>query len=324
MRTTVLAGTGLRVSNVCLGTMTFGSQVSEPEAARMVDYALDRGVNFLDTANVYNAGVSEEITGRVLGRRRSRVVLATKVRGNMGHGDTAYGGLSRPSVRRACDESLRRLGTDYVDIYYLHQPDRAVEIEETLATLEDLRAEGKIRWIGTSNFAAWQMAEIAAISTRCGYQAPAVAQPMYNVLARDVEQEYVEFTRQFGVANVCYNPLAGGLLSGKQSLERGPLPGTRFDGNQMYLRRYWHSQYFRAVSALKTAADGMGIPLAEFALRWICNREAADCVILGASRLGHLRQNIAASQEDPLPSEALEVCDLAWQELRGPIPQYNR
>ena len=304
--------------------MTFGSQVSETEAAQMVDYAIDCGVNFFDTANVYNAGLSEEITGRVLGSRRSRIVLATKVRGNMGQGESAYGGLGRPAVRRACEESLRRLGTDYVDIYYLHQPDRAVEIEETLATLDDLRTEGKIRWIGTSNFAAWQMAEIAAISAKRGYQAPVVAQPMYNVLARSIEQEYVEFTRRFGVANVCYNPLAGGLLSGKQSLERGPLPGTRFDGNQMYLRRYWHSQYFRAVSTLKAEADRMGIPLTEFALRWVCSRDGADCVILGASRLGHLRQNIAASQEDPLPSEALEACDVAWQELRGPIPQYNR
>ena len=324
MKTTVLSATGLTVSNVCLGTMTFGSQVAEADAARMVDYALDTGVNFFDTANVYNAGLSEEITGRVLGSKRSRVVLATKVRGNMGQGDGAYGGLSPESIRRAVEDSLRRLGTDYVDIYYLHQPDRAIGIEDTLATLEDLRAEGKIRWAGTSNYAAWQIAEMAAICKERGYRPALVAQPMYNVLARSMEESYAEFTQRFGLANVCYNPLAGGLLSGKQSFADGPLAGTRFDGNQMYLRRYWHAQYFRAVSTLKAAADGMGIPLAEFALRWICHREEADCVILGASRFAHLRQNIEASQAGPLPPWALEACDAAWRDLRGPVPKYNR
>ncbi len=324
MRTTVLGGTGLQVSNVCLGTMTFGSQVPEAEACRMVDFALDRGVNFFDTANVYNAGRAEEITGRVLGSRRPRVVLATKARGIMGEGAAAYGGLSRAAIRRAAENSLRRLATDYIDIYYLHQPDRAVEIEETLAAMAELREEGKIRWIATSNYAAWQIAEIFAISHDRSYAPPFVAQPMYNVLARAVEQEYLAFTRRYSVANVCYNPLAGGLLSGKQSFSRGPLAGTRFDANRMYLDRYWHARYFKAVESLKAAAAELGMPLAEFAMRWLCNRDGADCVILGASKFRHLRQNIAASQAGPLPAEALEACDAAWDELRGPIPQYNR
>ncbi len=324
MRTTVLAGTGLRVSRVCLGTMTFGSQVAEADAARMVDHALDRGVNFLDTANVYNQGLAEEITGRLLGARRSRVVLATKVRGNMGSGDRAYGGLSRSAIRRAAEESLARLGTDWIDIYYLHQPDRAVDIGETLDAMDELRREGKIRWIAASNYAAWQMAEIASISRERGYREPAVAQPMYNALSRGIEQEYLAFTERYRVANVCYNPLAGGLLTGKQSMERGPLPGTRFDGNRMYLKRFWHVEYFRAVDALKAVASDLGISLATLALRWVCYRKGADCVILGASRFAHLEENIEASQEGPLPEEALAACDAAWEEVRGPTPRYNR
>lgn len=324
MRTTVLSGTGLEVSKVCLGTMTFGSQVSEPDAARMVDYALDRGVNFLDTANVYNDGVSEEITGRILGPRRSKVVLATKARGIMGKGQGSYGGLGSAAIRRAAEESLRRLGTDFIDIYYLHMPDWTVEISESLEAMDALRREGKVRWIGTSNYAAWQMAEIAAISQDRGFQEPMVAQPMYNALARGIEQEYIAFTKRYRVANVCYNPLAGGLLSGKQSIEKGPIAGTRFDGNKMYLSRFWHNEYFRAVEAMRGVATGLGITLAELALRWIFHRQGADCVILGASRFSHVEANIEASECDALPEGALAACDSAWQDLRGPTPQYNR
>ena len=324
MKTIPLSKTGLDVSSVCLGTMTFGSQVSEADSARLVDYALDRGVNFLDTANVYNQGLSEEITGRILGPRRSKVVLATKVRGVMGEGDGSYGGLSPAAIRRAVEESLHRLGTDYIDIYYLHQPDRSVEIADTLEAMDGLRREGKIRWVATSNYAAWEMAEIAAISRDRGYQEPLVAQPMYNALARGIEQEYIAFTARFGIANVCYNPLAGGLLSGKQSLESGPLPGTRFDGNQMYLKRYWHEEYFRAIDVLGKVAAGLGTTLAALALRWVCHRPGADCVIIGASKFSHLQANIEASQQEALPDDALKACDTAWQELRGPIPQYNR
>lgn len=324
MKTYRLQGTGIDVSNVCLGTMTFGSQVSEAGAARMVDYAIDRGVNFFDTANVYNGGLSEEITGRILGPRRSRIILATKVRGIMGGGDDSYKGLSRTAIRRAVDESLRRLGTDYIDIYYMHMPDRSVPIEETLQMMNDLRAEGKIRWIGTSNYAAWQMAEMDSYMRRIDGAPPKVAQPMYNVLARGIEQEYIEFTDRYRVSNVCYNPLAGGLLSGKQSFDKGPIPGTRFDGNKMYMDRFWHAAYFRAVDTLKDLAAGLAISLTELALRWICNRNGVQSVIIGASKQKHLEENIDASQRGRLPDDVLDACDNVWAELRGPTPQYNR
>ena len=179
------------------------------------------------------------------------------------------------------------MGTDYIDIYYLHQPDASVDIYETIRAMNELVAAGKVRWIGTSNYAAWQMAEMAEISENLEFQAPKVAQPMYNALARGIEQEYLACTQRYNVTNVCYNPLAGGLLSGKHSLERGPLPGGRFDGNQRYLKRFWHQEYFQAVEALERVADGLGVALAEMALRWLCHREGADCVILGASKFAH-------------------------------------
>ncbi len=324
MSSTTLAGTGLQVSRVCLGTMTFGSQVSERDSARIVDFALDRDVNFFDTANVYNQGLSEEIVGRILGPRRSDVVLATKVRGVMGSGADSYRGLGPDAVRRAVEDSLRRLGTDYIDVYYLHQPDRSVEITDTLEAMDAIRREGKIRWIGTSNYAAWEMAEIAGISREHGFQVPCVAQPMYNVLARGIEQEYIAFTTRYRIANVCYNPLAGGLLSGKQTMREGPIPGTRFDGNPMYLKRYWHAEYFRAVEELQGVAASLGVSLAVLALRWACHRPGADCVILGASKLSHMEANLDASLQGPLPDDVLEACDAVWQRLRGPSPQYNR
>lgn len=324
MKSRVWTETEQERADVCLGTMTFGSQVEEAEAARMVDYAIDQGVRFLDTANVYNNGRSEAMLGRILRGRRAAVVLATKVRGKMRAGGETYEGLRRGAVRQAAEESLRRLGTDYLDIYYLHQPDRAVDIAETLDEMDRLRREGKIRWMGTSNYAAWQMAEIAAISRERGYADLAIAQPMYNVLARGIEQEYLAFTERYGVANVCYNPLAGGLLSGKQSLRSGPLPGTRFDGNEMYRKRFWHEEYFAAVEALRGAAKEAGVTLTELSLRWLCNQPGADSVILGASRFEHLRENLEAARKGPLPEGTLAACDEAWERLRGPTPAYNR
>ncbi len=321
MNTVPLGKTGLTVSKACLGTMTFGSQVDQNEAQRMVDFALDQGVNFYDTANVYNQGVSEEITGRVLKNKRSEVLLATKVRGRM-KTPTEYIGLSPESIRHAAEESLRRLGTDYIDLYYLHMPDYDVDIEETLGAMDELRRAGKIRFIATSNYSAWQMAEMTAVSQAKGFQAPTVAQPMYNCVARGIEPEYLPYTTRYGVTNVCYNPLAGGLLSGKQSLEAGPIPGTRFDGNAMYQKRFWKQAYFDAVESLRRVADGLGISLVELSLRWVVHR--TDCVILGASKFNHLAANLAAFDRDDLPSEAIDACNEVWADLRGPTPQYNR
>ncbi len=204
--------------------MTFGAQTDEVVAESMVDRCLDAGVNFFDTANVYNQGKSEEIAGRIFRGKRDKVILASKVRGLM-KAEPPYSGLSRPAIQRAIDESLRRLQTDYLDIYYLHMPDSEAPIEETLEVMDELRKAGKFRYLAISNYSAWQACEIAWIREKSGYQAPSISQPMYNVLARGIEQEFIPFTRRFGVSNICYNPLAGGLLSGKQNFDTGPLSG---------------------------------------------------------------------------------------------------
>lgn len=318
-----LSRTDLEVSRACLGTMTFGSQVDKAEAQRMVAMCIDSGVNFFDTANVYNQGASEEILGQVLGEQRKDVIVATKARGKMQR-PSEYEGLSKKSIRLALEHSLQRLGTDYIDLYYLHQPDYKTPIEETLETMDALRREGKIRYTGASNFSGWQLCEMHWICERNGWQPPLVSQPMYNLLARGIEQEYLSFARRFEVANVCYNPLAGGLLTGKQSQEEGPLANTRFDGNTMYLNRYWHKQYFDAVEELRGIAKDAGLTLVQLAIAWLMQREGADCLILGASRVEQLRENLAAMQSARLAPEAVEACDGVWNRLRGPLPVYNR
>jgi aryl-alcohol dehydrogenase-like predicted oxidoreductase len=318
----IFAGTDLKVSRVCFGTMTFGSQADEAASARMVDFCLDNGVNFLDSANVYNQGASEEILGRAMRGKRDRIVLASKVRGKMGDGP-AMEGLSKAAIFRAIDDSLRRLGTDYLDLYYMHQPDYSAPVEESLAAMDELVRQGKVRQVASSNYSGWQVTEMLWIAEKNGYQRAVITQPMYNLLARGIEQEYLPMCKRFGVSTVVYNPVAGGLLTGKQKAE-APVQGSRFDGNKMYLDRYWHAADFEAVESLKQLAAQAGRSLLSLALNWVYRHTAADCIILGASRLEHLEQNLKALEEGPLPEETLRGCDEVWKKLRGPIPQYNR
>ncbi len=315
--------TDLSVSRISFGTMTFGAQTDEAAAARMVDGCLDAGVNFFDTANAYNLGRSETILGKALGPRRAKVILATKVFNKMGDAPDDRG-LSRAALHKALDASLKRLGTDYVDIYYMHQPDYGVPIEETLAAMDKAVRAGKARYPAVSNYAAWQVAEIHAMAEKNGYKPPRISQPMYNLLARGIEEEYLPFCRRFGVAVVPYNPLAGGLLTGKQARERGPIAGTRFDGNKMYQDRYWHDDYFAAVEELKGIAREAGKTLVELAFQWLLTQPAVDSIILGASRLEQLEENLKACEGDTLDAKTLERCDAVCRRLRGITPKYNR
>lgn len=302
--------------------MTFGGQADETASINMVDRCFDAGVNFFDTANIYNKGASETILGKALKGRRDRVVLASKVRGRMGDAPD-QSGLSRAAILRAIDESLRRLQTDYLDLYYLHQPDYDVPIEETLAAMDDLVRAGKVRYPASSNYASWQVTEMLWIAQKNGYKPALVTQPMYNLLARGIESEYLPMCRHFGVSTVVYNPLAGGLLTGKQKRE-APLAGTRFDRNQLYLDRYWHEAYFNAVAELQNIARNAGRSPVSLALNWLLHHTAADCVILGASRTGQLEHNLKAVEQSPLNPETVAACDGVWTGVRGITPQYNR
>lgn len=322
MDSVTLRHTALTVSRICFGTMTFGGQTSEPDAAKMIALCRDRGINFLDTANAYNQGASEEILGRILEGHRKEWIVATKVRNKMGEAPD-LAGLSRAAILRAIDDSLRRLRTDYVDLYYLHLPDYSVPIEESLDAMNELVKLGKVRYVATSNYAAWQMVEMFWICQRKGYPLPYLSQPMYNLIARGIEQEYLAMSRSFGVSNIVYNPLAGGLLTGKQRRE-SPIPGTRFDNNRMYLDRYWHQVDFDAVDQLQAIAAKAGRSLLSMSLNWLYHHTVTDCIILGASRMEHLEQNLGVLADGPLDSETLRACDQVWETLRGPTPKYNR
>jgi 1-deoxyxylulose-5-phosphate synthase len=302
--------------------MTFGGQTDEATGVRMVDRCLDSGVNFFDTANVYNGGASEIILGKALKGRREGVVLASKVRGKMGDAPDQQG-LSAAAIHRGIDESLHRLQTDYLDLYYLHLPDYQTPLEETLEAMQVLVKSGKIRHVAASNYAAWQMCQMWGISERHSWQPVRISQPMYNLLARGIEQEFLPFAKEFGIATVCYNPLAGGLLTGKHSIA-SPLEGSRFDKNRMYLDRYWHSQDFDAVEAVREISRRAGRSMVSVSLNWMLHHTAATSVILGASRLEQLEENLAAVKEGPLDAETIAALDQVWERLRGVTPKYNR
>jgi 1-deoxyxylulose-5-phosphate synthase len=317
-----LTHTDLRVSRVCFGTMTFGSQVDEPAALRIVDRCIELGINFFDTANVYNLGVSEQMVGKALKGRRDKVVLASKVAGKMGDAPTEKG-LSRAAIEQQIEQSLRRLQTDYLDLYYLHHPDRSVPIEESLEVMDRLVRAGKVRYPASSNYSGWQVCQMQWVAEKNGYKPASVTQPMYNLIARGIEQEYVEMASKFGISTIVYNPLAGGLLTGKQKRDK-PLTGTRFDGNTQYLNRYWHEQDFDAVESLQRIAEAAGRKMVSLALCWLLHHTSTDSVILGASKMEHLEENVAACGDGPLSEDTVKACDDVWRRLRGVTPVYNR
>jgi aryl-alcohol dehydrogenase-like predicted oxidoreductase len=302
--------------------MTFGDQADEKSSIRMVEMALDAGINFFDTANIYNAGASEEILGRALEGRRDDVVVATKVRGRMGEGPNREG-LSRRHIIRCMEDSLRRLQMDYVDLYQLHQPDYDTPIEETLAAMDQLVREGKVRYVGISNYASWQICEAVHVCAAEGLAPIITVQPMYNLVARGIEQELLPFCREYGLGVLPYNPLAGGLLTGKHDRSQPPPDGTRFGLKEMYRDRYWHERLFDAVDGLAQIAEDAGISMVEMSLQWVLAQPEVTSLILGASRPEQLEENLAAC-EGALSAEVFDACDSIWEELRGPIPRYNR
>jgi aryl-alcohol dehydrogenase-like predicted oxidoreductase len=303
--------------------MGFGKQVDEATAASMVDLALDRGINFIDTANVYNRGASEEILGHILGRRRDQIVLATKVGIRVGDWP-ADAGLSAAAIRNHIDQSLSRLRTDYVDLYYLHQPDPTVPLEESLSAMDQLVRAGKVRHVAASNYAAWQVCHMRGLAQSNGWANVVVTQPMYNLLARAIEAEFLPMCRALGVFTAAYNPLAGGFLTGKHKAEKPPEAGTRFDNNQAYQDRYWRAANFDAVARLQAAAGADGRSLISLALGWMLHHTSIDSVILGASNLDQLRTNIDSAADGPCSTATLEVCDSVWTSVRGSAPAYFR
>ena len=317
-----LGCSGMQVSRLCMGTMTFGDQADEALSIQMVNRALDEGINFFDTADLYQTGLSEEILGKALRGKRDDVIVATKVFNPMGPGPNDKG-LSRKHIIQAMEDSLRRLDMDYVDLYQLHQPDYSTRLEESLAAMDQLVREGKTRCVGISNYAAWQICQGLWICDKRNLAPLVSVQPMYNLLARGIDQELLPFCREFGLGVMVYNPLAAGLLTGKHTKGQPPAVGTRFAAKEMYRDRFWHDKLFDATEQLKAAADGFGLTMVELSLRWVLAQPDVTCLIVGASKMEHLDANLIACRE-PLPVGAAEECDKVWEELRGPIPTYNR
>ena len=315
-----LDGTGLTVSRACLGTMTFGSQTDAATAAQMLHLCLDGGINFVDTANVYNAGESERLLGQILGDCRKNLILASKVGMKVAEHPA---GLTRKLIIAAAEATLRRLNTDYLDVYYLHLPDWQTPVEESLAAIDRLVRDGKVRHVGSSNYPSWQSCRMLCIAEKEGYRPVRIAQQMYNLIARRLEDEFLPFAREFGVATIVYNPLAGGLLTGKHR-SGTPEPGTRFDGNQAYLDRYWNQLNLEAVTRLAGIATAAGRSPVSLALNWLLHHTPIECVVLGASTLAQLEENLRALDEGGLDPATVSACDEVWKTVYGPGPRYNR
>ncbi len=297
-----LGHSGLRVSALTLGTMTFGGRghwarvggLDVDAAARQVDMCLDAGVNLIDTADVYSDGGSEEIVGKTLKGRRDRVLLATKARFAMGDGPNDAG-LSRHHIIRACEASLRRLGTDYIDLYQVHEWDGATPLEETLDALSHLVDSGKVRYIGCSNYAGWHLMKALGISERRGYQRFVSQQIHYTLQARDAEYELVPAGLDQGVGILVWSPLAGGLLSGKYRRDQDMPEGSRHltDWNEPPVHD--EDQLYDIVDVLVEIAEGRGVSAAQIALAWTLGRPGVSTVIVGARTEEQLADNLGAA-----------------------------
>jgi len=307
-----LGRTGLRVSRLCLGTMTFGLQCDEAQSQAILDASADGGIDFLDAADVYpiggdrhTAGRTEEIIGRWLKGRRDRYIVATKCVGQMGP-KPWDGGMSRKHVLDAVDASLRRLGTDYIDLYQLHGYDPLTPLDEALEALEAVVKAGKARYVGVSNWPAYKVARALGRSEVKNLARIDSVQPRYNMLFRTFERDLLPLCQEEGIAVIPYNPMAGGFLTGKHDPKGPPTEGTRFTLGKSagaYTDRYWHEQQFHTVEEVRGLAAEAGISMAQLAVRWVLSHPAITSPIVGASKPGQLADSLAAETAGPLPAD---------------------
>lgn len=312
-----------------LGTMNFGRRTDRAAAERIVDRALERGVTFLDTANAYCDGEGEVMLGQLLAGRRDRVLISSKV--GLGRiGGTASGllttggrreGLSRASILAACDASLQRLSTEVIDVYYLHVPDAATPIEESLSAIQTLLQQGKIRAWANSNYASWQLLEMIAWCDRNGMPRPLLTQQIHNLLVRQLEIEYFAFARKYALHTSVYNPLAGGLLTGKH--HGGDAPSGRFADNPMYQQRYWTKTQFAHVADYQQLARGSGHDLLTLAYAWLAQHPGVDSILVGPASVEHLDAALDATAVK-LPPELIQKLDALQREHRGTDARYAR
>lgn len=289
-----LGRSGLKVSRLCLGAMMFGGPADEADSKRIIDRALDAGINFIDTADVYNGGESESIVGRAVKGRRDRVVLATKGRGPMGDGPNDQG-ASRAHIFQAVDASLARLGTDYIDLYYIHSPDYTTPVEETMSALNDLVRAGKLRYIACSNYYAWQLAEAEWLAYHHHWATMTALQPLYNIVNRDAEVELLPLCEKYGIGVVTYSPLARGVLAGKYKAGQAPPEGSRAArGDARIQQTEYRDESFNIVESIKPLAEAHGTTLTRFSLAWVMANKIVSSVIIGPRIMDQLEDNLQA------------------------------
>jgi aryl-alcohol dehydrogenase (NADP+) len=325
MQHTKLGHTGLRVSKLCLGTMTFGLQCDEAQSHAILDEAAAGGIDFIDTADVYplgggrpTAGRTEQIVGAWLKDKRHQFILATKCVGQMGPKPWDQG-MSRKHILDAIDASLRRLGTDYIDLYQLHGYDAHTPIDEALEALDTVVRTGKARYVGVSNWPAYKIARALGRGEVKHLTGIASVQPRYNLLFRAFERDLLPMCAEEGIAVIPYNPLAGGLLTGKHD-RKAPAPeGTRFtlgNAGSRYQARYWHDREFETIEAVRAIAASAGMSMATLAVSWVLSNPAITAPIVGASRPEQLADSLAAAEKAPLPSDIkarLDDITQAWR-----------
>ncbi|MBE0609574.1 MAG: aldo/keto reductase [Dehalococcoidia bacterium] len=292
-----LGRTGVKVSSLCLGCMMFGGKTTPADSAAIIDRALDAGVNFLDTANVYSIGRSEEATGEALQRngKRNEVVLATKVHGKMGPGPNDMNNTRRHIIEQ-CEASLRRLQTDWIDLYQIHRPQSDMPIDETLRAMDDLVRSGKVRYIGTSTYAAWQLVESLWVSKEYGLNRFVCEQPPYNLLDRRIERELLPMAQSYGIGTIPWSPLAGGLLTGKYSRDSQPPEDSRYaniDANPMYRRRM-NDAIWDVIEGLEVIAKEKGVSLSQLSLAWVMQQPGVTSPIIGPRTMEQLEDNLKA------------------------------
>ena len=347
--------TGLKVSAFCLGTMTFGKQIDEAESLRIFETAVDAGVTFIDTADMYANGTTERILAKAIKGRRDSLVIASKA-GHLRRLAPRYGeqrvagpidlarprpfhpwpagddigpndmGLSRKHMLQAVEAILKRLETDYLDIYYAHMPDYDTPLEETLRAMDDLVGQGKVRYLGCSNFRAFQLCKALWLSDKHNLARWDVIQPPFNLLARDIEYELLPLCLEEGVGVAVFSPMAAGFLTGKYEKGKPPIEGRRFSlaaQGFRYNEKYWTDLDFDAVERLRKIAADHGMGLSQFALAWVLNKKGITAIVCGATSAAQCMENLKAVGVTLSP-EALAACDEVWHILHPPRLFYGR
>ncbi|MFO0550859.1 MAG: aldo/keto reductase [Polyangiaceae bacterium] len=306
---------------IALGTMNFGKRTPAGDAVRIVSRALDRGIRIFDTANAYGDGESERILGQALRGRRADAIITTKV--GFARIQGKLEGLAPARVTAALDESLERLGTDYIDLYYLHVPDHHTPIEDTLTAIAAAFEAGKIKAFGLSNYASWQMLECMKACDALGIQRPRVAQQLYNLLIRQLDLEYFRFARKYEVHTSVYNPLAGGLLTGRYRHGSAPAKGSRFDDNRLYQGRYWSRRMIELTDLYAEVARENGIGLIELAYAWLAGVPDVDSILVGPGSEEHLEQALDAVTLELTESTRARI-DAIHKDFMGTETSYAR